>query len=59
MKVVRLKNIYLNEIYNRVCVGKGLSDLFPVRNGLKQRDALSPLLFNFDLENAITSHYVI
>ena len=27
--------------------------MFPVRNGLKQGDALSPLLFNFTLEYAI------
>jgi sorting nexin-29 len=27
--------------------------MFPIRNGLKQRDALSPLLFNFALEYAI------
>ena len=26
--------------------------MFPVRNGLKQGDALSPLLFNFALEYA-------
>jgi hypothetical protein len=43
----------LNEIYSRVRVGKRLSDKFPVRNGLKQGDALSPLLFNFALEYAI------
>jgi len=30
-----------------------LSDMFPIRNGLKQRDALSPLLFSFALEYAI------
>jgi hypothetical protein len=29
-----------------------LSDSFPIQNGLKQRDALSPLLFNFALEYA-------
>jgi len=27
--------------------------MFPVRNGLKQGDALSPLLFSFALEYAI------
>jgi hypothetical protein len=31
-----------------------LSDKFPIQNGLKQGDALSPLLFNFALEYAIT-----
>ena len=31
-------------------MGKNLSEMFPIRNGLKQGDALSPLLFNFALE---------
>ena len=43
----------LTETYTRVRVGKNLSDMFPIRNGLKQGDALSPLLFNFALEYAI------
>ena len=30
-----------------------MSDKFPIRNGLKQRDALSPMLFNFALDYAI------
>jgi hypothetical protein len=43
----------LNETYSRVRVGKHLSDMFPIKNGLKQGDALSLLLFNFALEYAI------
>ena len=30
-----------------------MSDMFPIRNGLKQGDVLSPLLFNFALEYAV------
>jgi hypothetical protein len=30
-----------------------LSDNFPIQNGLKQGDALMPLLFNFSLGRAI------
>jgi retron-type reverse transcriptase len=43
----------LNETYSKVCIGKHLSDSFPIQNGVKQGDALSPLLFNFALEYAI------
>jgi len=43
----------LTETYSTVWVGKHLSDMSPVRNGLKQGDALEPLLFNFALEYAI------
>ena len=42
----------LNEPYSRVQVGKHLSDMFPSRNGLKQRDALLPLIFNLGRECA-------
>ena len=53
MKLVRLIKMCLTEMYSRVQVGKNLSDMFTIRNGLKQGDALSPLLFNFALEYAI------
>ena len=43
----------LSETYSRVRVGRFLSDAFPIHCGLKQGDALSPLLFNFALEYAI------
>ena len=36
-------------------MGKNLSPMFPIRNGLKQGGALLPLLFNFALEYAIKS----
>ena len=53
MILVRLIKTCLNETYSRVRVGKNLSDRFPIRNGFKQGDALSPLLFNFALKYAI------
>jgi len=43
----------LSEKYNRVRVGKNMSDMFPMRNGLKQGNVLSLLLFNFALTYAI------
>jgi len=43
----------LTETYSRVQVGKNVSDRFPIRNGLRQGDALTPLRFNFALEYAI------
>jgi len=54
MKLVRLIKICLTDTYSRIWVGKNLSDMFPIRNVLKQGDALSPLLFNFALEYAIS-----
>jgi hypothetical protein len=47
MKLVRLIKMCLIETYSKVRIGKHLSDSFPIQNGLKQGDALSPLLFNF------------
>ena len=52
MKLVRLIKTCLNETYNRFRVDKNLSDVFPIRNVLKQGDAESPLLFKFALEYA-------
>jgi len=44
MKLVRLIKMCLNKTYSTVRAGKNLSDMFPVRNGLKQGDALSQKL---------------
>ncbi|KAJ4447908.1 hypothetical protein ANN_09917 [Periplaneta americana] len=52
-KLVRLIKMCLSETYSRVPIGQFLSDAFPIHCGLKQGDALSPLLFNFALEYAI------
>jgi hypothetical protein len=53
MKLVRLIKMHLNEAYSKVHIGKHFSDSFPIQNGLKQGDALSPMFFNFALEYAI------
>ena len=58
VKLVRLINMCLNETYSIVWVGKKLPDMFPIRNSLKQGDALLPLLFNFGLEYAIRRVHV-
>jgi hypothetical protein len=47
MKLVRLIKVCINETYSEVCIGRHLSDSFPIQN------ALSPLLFNFALKYAI------
>ena len=53
MKLAILIKTCLNETCNRVQTGKYLSDMFPVKNGLKHGDALLPLLFYFAVEYAI------
>jgi hypothetical protein len=53
MKVLSLIKMCLNETCSIVHIGKHLSDSFPFQNGLKQGDALSPLLFNSASEYAV------
>jgi hypothetical protein len=53
MKLGKLIKMHLNEMHSEVHIGKHLSDNFPIQNGLKQGDALSPLFLNFALEYAI------
>jgi hypothetical protein len=52
-ETVRLIEMCLNKTYSKVGINKYLPDSFPVQNGLKQRYALSILLFNSALEYAI------
>jgi hypothetical protein len=52
-KLVRLIKVCLNETYSKVRTGKYLSYYFPIQNGLKQGNALSPLLFNFVLQYSL------
>jgi hypothetical protein len=42
-----------NETYSKIRIDKHVAGAFPIKNSLKQGDALSPLLFNFALEYAI------
>ena len=48
-KLVRVIKASVTETYSKVRLGKNVSDRFPIGNGLKQGDALSPLLFSFAL----------
>jgi hypothetical protein len=47
----------LNETYSKVRIGKHLAETFLIQNGLKEGDALTPLLFNSALEYAIGTYY--
>jgi len=51
-KLVKSITVFLNETCSRVRVGRHLSEMFPIKNGLKQ-NAISPLLFYFALEYAV------
>ena len=53
MKLVRLIKMCLTETYSRVRLSKNWSDMFTIKNGLEQGDAVSPLLFNFAFVYAI------
>jgi len=53
MTLVKLIKVCLNETY-----GKHLPDNFPTKKGLKEGDALTPLLLNFALEYAIRRVHV-
>jgi hypothetical protein len=44
MKLVRLIKMCLDETYSTARVGKYLSDMFAIRNGLIQGVALTPIL---------------
>jgi hypothetical protein len=53
MKLITLIIMCLNETYSKVRISENLSDAFPIQNGLKQGDALSPLLLTFAIEYTI------
>jgi hypothetical protein len=54
MKLVWLIEMRLNDTYSKVSRGKNLSDAFPIQNGLREGNGLSPLILNFALEYAVT-----
>jgi hypothetical protein len=53
MKLVRLIKMCLNEFYITVFIGEAVSDQFPIKSSLAQRNALLRLLFIFGLVYAI------
>ena len=59
MKMVRVIKMCLNDTYSRAQVDKNLSDMFSIRNALKQGDGLKTLLSNFALEYSIRRGQVI
>jgi len=54
MKLRKVTKMCLNATCSRVQVGKHLSHIFPNENGVKKRNTSLPLVFNSDVEYAIT-----
>ena len=52
-KLANLVQVCLKDTRGRVRIGNQMSETFNIHSGLKQGDALSPLLFNLVLEYAI------
>jgi hypothetical protein len=46
--LIGLIKMCLNEMYSKIHIGKHLSDNFTIQNGVRQGDALPPLLFNVE-----------
>jgi hypothetical protein len=55
MQLVMLIKMYINETCSRARIDKHFSDMFSMKNCLKQGDVLSSLLFNFPLKYDITT----
>jgi hypothetical protein len=53
MKLFRLIKTCLDDTYSKHCVGKYLSDTFPIPHDPKQGNTLSPFIFDFALEYSI------
>jgi len=53
IKLAKLLKMFLNETCSRGWVGKHWSDMLPIKNGLKEGNVLSPLLFTFASDYAI------
>jgi len=51
--------MYLYETYSRVPVGKYLSILFPVMNGLKQGDVLGKVQANHEILQLRGTHHIL
>jgi hypothetical protein len=58
MKQIWPIKMRLNKIYSEFCICRYLSDNFLIQNGLKQGDALLPLLLNLASEYTIRNVYV-
>ena len=59
VKVIRLIKVCLNEFCSTVRVSKHLSDMFPIRNGLKQGGVIRRVQVNHDRLKLIDTHQLL
>ena len=53
LSIISATGCSLSEIYAKVKIGKHLASEFKVNKGMRQGDAIAPVLFNVVLETAI------
>jgi len=53
LKIIKMVQLCNSETYSKVKLGNEMSMAFKIKSGLRQGDAMSPILFNMALESVV------